>query len=407
MKKCPQCDRPYDDSWKVCIQCSAPLVDSEGAVDGEAPALRAEIREVRNRLEELNERLNRIEFRVSARKEPAVARPAEAPAQVPPEEMHREEAAPEEEPVRKKRFREPVYPTPFLEPKKEPKKSLAENFEQVLGGQWFYKLGIFAVVIGMGVGASMLGIRPVMELMFWSFAYVAWDQIINNAGQVRYMSGGLINCPIVIRGPANGGTNVGATHSHTPETFLANTPGLKVVCPATAYDAKGLMKAAIRDNDPVCFLENTLLYGETWEVPEEEYVIPLGVADIKREGTDVSLIAHGRAVLTALKAAEILEAEHGIHAEVLDLRSIRPLDEEAILQTVRKTHRAVLVDENKPFCGVSAQIAATIQEKAFDDLDAPVQRVCSLDAPSIYSPALEPLQLPTPERVVLKALEIC
>ena len=261
--------------------------------------------------------------------------------------------------------------------------------------------------IGMGIGASMLGIRPVMELMFWSFAYVAWDQIINNAGQVRYMSGGLIHCPIVIRGPANGGTNVGATHSHTPENFLANTPGLKVVCPATAYDAKGLMKSAIRDNDPVCFMENTLLYGETWEVPEEEYLIPLGVADIKREGTDLSLIAHGRAVLTALRAAERLEAEHGIRAEVLDLRSIRPLDEEAVLQTVRKTHRAVLVDENKPFCGISAQIAATIQEKAFDDLDAPVQRVCSLDAPAIYSPALEPIQLPTPERVVAKALEIC
>ena len=261
--------------------------------------------------------------------------------------------------------------------------------------------------IGMGIGASMLGIRPVMELMFWSFAYVAWDQILNNAGQVRYMSGGLVHCPIVIRGPANGGTNVGATHSHTPENFLANTPGLKVVCPATAYDAKGLMKTAIRDNDPVCFMENTLLYGESWEVPEEEFVIPLGVADIKREGADISLIAHGRAVLTALRAAEILEAEHGIRAEVLDLRSIRPLDEEAVLNTVRKTHRAVLVDENKPFCGVSAQIAATIQEKAFDELDAPVQRVCSLDAPAIYSPALEPVQLPTAERVVIKALDIC
>jgi pyruvate dehydrogenase E1 component beta subunit len=220
------------------------------------------------------------------------------------------------------------------------------------------------------------------------------------------MSGGLINCPIVIRGPANGGTNVGATHSHTPENFIANTPGLKVVCPATAYDAKGLMKAAIRDNDPVCVMENTLLYGETWEVPDEEYVIPLGVADIKREGTDISFIAHGRAVITALKAAEILAAEHGIQAEVLDLRSIRPLDEEAILKTVAKTHRVVLVDENKPFCGVSAQIAAMIQEQAFDDLDAPVQRVCSLDAPAIYSPALEKIQLPTPDRVVYKALQI-
>jgi pyruvate dehydrogenase E1 component beta subunit len=166
------------------------------------------------------------------------------------------------------------------------------------------------------------------------------------------------------------------------------------------------MKAAIRDNDPVCVMENTLLYGETWEVPDEEYVIPLGVADIKREGTDISFIAHGRAVITALKAAEILAAEHGIQAEVLDLRSIRPLDEEAILKTVAKTHRVVLVDENKPFCGVSAQIAAMIQEQAFDDLDAPVQRVCSLDAPAIYSPALEKIQLPTPDRVVYKALQI-
>jgi pyruvate dehydrogenase E1 component subunit beta len=260
--------------------------------------------------------------------------------------------------------------------------------------------------IGMGIGASMLGIRPVMELMFWSFAYVAYDQIVDNAGCVRYMSGGLINCPIVIRGPANGGTNVGATHSHTPENILANNPGVKVVCPATAYDAKGLMKAAIRDNDPVFVMENTLLYGETWEVPEEEYVIPLGVADVKREGTDISLIAHGRAVITALKAAEVLEAEHGIKAEVVDLRSIRPLDEEAILKSVRKTHRAVLVDENRPFCAVSSQITTLIQEKAFDDLDAPVLRVCTLDAPAIYSPPLEKLQLPTVERVVEKVLSI-
>ena len=264
-----------------------------------------------------------------------------------------------------------------------------------------------AAFIGMGVGASMLGIRPVMELMFWSFATVAWDQIINNAAQVRYMSGGLINCPIVVRGPANGGTNVGATHSHTHENFLANVPGLKVVCPATAYDAKGLMKAAIRDNDPVMFMENTLLYGEKWEVPEEEYIIPLGKADIKREGTDVSLIAHGRAALTALKAAELLAAEHTISAEVVDLRTIRPLDEEAILASVRKTHRAVLIEENKPFCGVDAQISSLLMQKAFDDLDAPVLRISSLDAPAIYSPELEKKQLPRPLDIVEKVLTIC
>ncbi|MFM8657137.1 MAG: alpha-ketoacid dehydrogenase subunit beta, partial [Chthoniobacterales bacterium] len=260
--------------------------------------------------------------------------------------------------------------------------------------------------IGLGVGAAMMGLRPVMELMFWSFAYVAYDQIINNAGCVRYMSGGLINCPLVIRGPANGGTNVGATHSHTPENFLANTPGLKVVSPATPYDAKGLMKAAIRDNDPVCVMENTLLYGDQGEVPEGDYVIPIGVADVKREGTDVSLIAHGRAVLTALAAAHRLSEDFNISAEVVDLRSIRPLDEQTILDSVRKTHRAVLVDENKPFCGVSSQIATMIQEQAFDDLDAPVQRVCSLDAPAIYSPPIEVQQLPTADRVIQKVLAI-
>jgi pyruvate dehydrogenase E1 component beta subunit len=264
-----------------------------------------------------------------------------------------------------------------------------------------------AAFIGMGVGASMLGLRPVIELMFWSFCAVAYDQIINNAGCVRYMSGGLINCPIVIRGPANGGTNVGATHSHTPENWLANNPGLKVVCPATAYDAKGLMKTAIRDNDPVMFMENTLLYGEKGEVPEEEYLIPLGVADVKKEGKHISLIAHGRAVLTALKAAELLAAEHDIDAEVLDLRSIRPLDEEAIYRSVRKTHRAVLIEENKPFCGVDAQVASMIQEHCFDDLDAPVLRVSTLDAPAIYSPKLEARQLPRAIDVVAKALKIC
>lgn len=261
--------------------------------------------------------------------------------------------------------------------------------------------------IGMGIGASMLGLRPVMELMFWSFAYVAFDQIINNAGCIRYMSGGLINIPIVIRGPANAGTNVGATHSHTPENLLANMPGLKVVTPATSYDAKGLLKTSIRDNDPVMFLENTLLYGEKWEVPDEEYLIPLGLADVKRPGSDISLIAHGRAVLTAMKAAELLEAEHDIIAEVVDLRSIRPLDEETILGSVRKTHRAVLIEENKPFCGIGAQIAAMLQNKAFDDLDAPIERVSSIDSPAIYSPPVEKKQLPDTNRIISKVLQIC
>lgn len=260
--------------------------------------------------------------------------------------------------------------------------------------------------IGMGIGASMLGIRPVMELMFWSFAYVAWDQMINNAGCVRYMSGGLINVPIVVRGPANGGTNVGATHSHTPENLIANTPGLKVVCPATPYDAKGLMKSAIRDNDPVYVMESTILYGNKGEVPEEEYLVPIGKADIKREGKDISLIAHGRSVLVCLQAAEILKSEHEIDAEVVDLRSIRPLDEDAIIESVKKTNHALLVEENKPFCGVGAQVAYLIQNKAFDYLDAPVQRLSAIDAPAIYSPQVEKLQLPEADQVVKRALEI-
>jgi pyruvate dehydrogenase E1 component beta subunit len=260
--------------------------------------------------------------------------------------------------------------------------------------------------IGLGIGASMLGIRPVMELMFWSFSYVAFDQIFNNAASVRYMSGGLINVPIVIRGPANGGTNVGATHSHTPENFIANTPGLKVVCPATPYDAKGLMKAAIRDNDPVYVMENTILYNDRGEVPAEDYVIPLGKADVKRVGKDLTIIAHGRAVMTSLKAAEILQAEHDVSVEVVDLRTIRPLDVETILASVRKTHRALLVEENKPFCGVGAQISHLIQSEAFDDLDAPVKRVSALDAPEIYSMPLEKMQLPDAQRVVRAALNV-
>jgi len=263
--------------------------------------------------------------------------------------------------------------------------------------------------IGMGIGASMLGVRPVMELMFWSFHSVAFDQLVNNAACVRYMSGGLINCPIVMRGPANGGTNVGATHSHIPEGLFAAFPGLKVVAPATPADAKGLIKAAIRDNDPVYVMENTRLYGMTGEVPdpaEGDFVIPLGVADLKREGKDVSIIAHGRSVIHALAAAETLKEEHGIEADVLDLRSIRPLDTEAILKTVMKTNRVVLVDESKGFGGVSAMVSHLIQDNAFDYLDAPIKRVTTMDAPAIYSQHVEDEQLPNPRRIVEKVLSL-
>lgn len=259
---------------------------------------------------------------------------------------------------------------------------------------------------GLGIGSAMLGLRPIVEFMTWSFSYVALDQIINNAANMRYMFGGLCNVPIVFRGPANGGVNVGATHSHTPENFYANVPGLKVICPATAYDVKGLMKSAIRDNDPVCVMENTILYNLEGEVPDEEYLIPLGKADIKKEGTDISIIAHGRAVITSLEAAKILQEQHNINAEVVDLRSIRPLDEETIIDSVKKTNRVLLVEENKPFCGVGAQIAYILQEKAFDYLDAPIRRVSALDGPQIYSMPLEEIQLPNPNRVAQEALKV-
>jgi pyruvate dehydrogenase E1 component beta subunit len=260
--------------------------------------------------------------------------------------------------------------------------------------------------IGVGLGASMLGLRPVMELMFFSFYSVAFDQIFNNAANVRYMSGGLINCPIVLRGPANGGTNVGATHSHTPESIAAYHPGIKVVVPSTPADAKGLLKSAIRDNDPVIFLENTLLYGETGEVPDGDIVIPLGSAKVMREGTDISIIGHGRSIQMALKSADILKEKHNVNAEVIDLRSIRPLDEETILASVRKTNRVLYVEEAKPFCSVGAMVACLIQEKAFDYLDAPVLRVNSIDAPAIYSPAVEKLQLPTVDSIYQGALKV-
>jgi pyruvate dehydrogenase E1 component beta subunit len=259
--------------------------------------------------------------------------------------------------------------------------------------------------VGLGIGASMLGIRPVIELMFWSFYSVAFDQILNNAANMRYMSGGQIHCPIVIRGPANGGTNVGATHSLTPENVLASHPGVKVVVPATPYDAKGLLKSSIRDNDPVMFLENTILYGDRGEVPEDDYLLPLGKADTKREGTDLTIVTYGRSVVLSLAAAGVLKQEHGVSAEVVDLRSIRPLDMDAVLASVRKTHRVLVVEEQRPFCGVGAQLAYMIQAEAFDELDAPIGRLSTVDAPAIYSPPVEVEQLPNQQRILKAALE--
>ena len=264
-----------------------------------------------------------------------------------------------------------------------------------------------AAFSGLAVGAAMMGMRPVVEFMFWSFCYVAFDQIFNNAASVRYMSGGLINVPIVFRGPANGGTNVGATHSHTPENFAANTPGLKVICPTTPADAKGMLKAAIRDNDPVCVMENTILYNMEGEVPDDsDFIVPLGKANVLREGSDISMIAHGKAVHTSLEAATILQEKHNINAEVVDLRSIRPLDVDTIISSVKKTNRVLLVEENKPFCGVDSQIAFLIQDQAFDYLDAPIKRVSAIDAPQAYSKVLENAQIPDANRVLKVALEI-
>lgn len=261
--------------------------------------------------------------------------------------------------------------------------------------------------IGLGIGASFLGLRPVIEMMFFSFVYVAWDQAVNNASSIRYMSGGLVNCPLVIRGPANAGTNVGATHSHTPENLIANFPGLKVVVPATPRDAKGLLKSSIRDNDPVFFMESTLLYGNEGEVPDEEdFTIPLGRAEVKREGSDISLIAHGGSVLAALKAAEKLKKEQNVDAEVVDIRSIRPLDKQTILDSVKKTNRALLIEENKPFCGVDAQISHMIQREAFDYLDAPVHRISAVDAPAIYSPPVEKIQVPDASDIIREVRDI-
>ena len=285
---------------------------------------------------------------------------------------------------------------------------VSEGMLEKFGGERIIDTPISeAAFSGLAVGAAMMGMRPVVEFMFWSFCYVAYDQIFNNAANIRYMSGGLINVPIVFRGPANGGTNVGATHSHTPENFAANTPGLKVICPSTPADAKGLLKAAIRDNDPVCVMENTILYNLKDEVPEDkDFLIPLGKAKIVLEGTDLSIISHGRSVHTALQVAETLSEKHNISAEVLDLRSIRPLDVDSVIDTVKKTNRVLLVEENKPFCGVGAQISYLIQDQAFDYLDAPIKRVSSIDAPQAYSKALENIQIPNHDRVLQKALEL-
>jgi len=252
---------------------------------------------------------------------------------------------------------------------------------------------------GLGVGAAMAGLRPVIEFMTFNFSFLALDQVVNSAAKMYSMSAGQIPIPMVFRGPNGAALQLAAQHSQACETFYVHAPGVKVVCPATPADAKGLLKAAIRDNDPVAVMEGELLYNLKGEVPEGEHIVPLGKADVKREGSDVSILTHGKMVHVALQAAAKLEKE-GIQAEIVDLRSIRPLDADAILESVRKTNRAVYVEEGWPFVGVGAQIVALIQEEAFDHLDAPVLRVTQADVPIPYAKNLEQLAKPSADRVV-------
>jgi len=252
---------------------------------------------------------------------------------------------------------------------------------------------------GVGIGAAMIGLRPIIEFMTWNFSLVAYDQIVSNAAKLRYMTNGQFALPIVFRGPSGAAHALGAQHSQAVESLYAHIPGLKVVVPAVPSDAKGLLKAAIRDDNPVCFLESEVMYSLKGEVPDGEHVVPLGVADVKRPGRDVTLVTWGKMLHTALKAAEEL-AGGGIEAEVLDLRTIRPLDTEAVLASVRRTHRLVVVQEGWPFAGVAAEIIALVTREAFDELDAPPERVTNLDVPMPYATNLEQLVLPSVPRIV-------
>lgn len=253
---------------------------------------------------------------------------------------------------------------------------------------------------GVGIGAAMAGLRPIVEFMTFNFALLALDQIVNSAAKMLYMSGGQIPVPIVFRGPGGPALQLGAQHSQALEAWFAHIPGLKVVAPATPADAKGLLKSSIRDNNPVVFIEGEMLYNVKDEVPEGEHLVPLGEADVKRMGADATIICHSKTVAPSLKAAEQLQSAHNIDCEVLDLRTIRPLDTDAIVASVSKTNRCVIVEEGWPFCGVGAQVVDEIQRRAFDYLDAPVLRVTGADVPMPYNKQLERLTKPTPDKIV-------
>jgi pyruvate dehydrogenase E1 component beta subunit len=252
---------------------------------------------------------------------------------------------------------------------------------------------------GLGVGAAMNGLRPIIEFMTFNFSLVAIDQVINSAAKMYSMSGGQYHIPIVFRGPTGNAGQLAAQHSQNFENWYANCPGLKVVVPSTPYDAKGLLKTAIRDDDPVIFMESELMYSDKGEVPEEEYLIPIGVADIKRPGTDVTIVSFGKIIKVALAAAQELEKE-GISAEIIDLRSVRPIDYRTVVESVKKTNRLVVVEEAWPLASISAEIAYHIQRHAFDYLDAPVYRITNADAPLPYAPTLIQAILPNVERTV-------
>jgi pyruvate dehydrogenase E1 component beta subunit len=253
---------------------------------------------------------------------------------------------------------------------------------------------------GIGVGAAMNGLKPVIEMMTWNFSLVAIDQIISNAAKTLYMSGGQFKIPMVIRGAGGAGGKLASQHSQSFEAIYAHIPGLKVACPATGADAKGMLKTAIRDEDPIIFIESEILYGKKFEVPEGEHLVPFGVADVVRQGSDVTIIAHSRSRFIAEGAAQQLADEHKINAEVIDPRTLRPFDIDTVARSVAKTHRVVIVEEGWHWCGIGAQIAESIYENCFDDLDAPIARVASLDVPMPYAPNLEAAVLPNVARVI-------
>ena len=258
---------------------------------------------------------------------------------------------------------------------------------------------------GIGVGSAMNGLRPIIEFMTFNFSLVAIDQIISNAAKMRQMSGGQFPIPIVFRGPTASAGQLGATHSQAFESWYANCPGLKVVVPSNPYDAKGLLKSAIRDNDPVIFMESEQMYGDKGEIPEGEYLLPLGVAEIKRKGTDVTIVSFGKIIKEAYKAADEL-AEQGIEAEVIDLRTVRPIDYDTILESVKKTNRLVVLEEAWPLGSIATEISYRVQKDAFDFLDAPIKRVTCLDTPMAYAPTLVEAFLPNKDKLIEAVKEV-